>query len=97
MQPADTVRLAEDFAPSVAGRPVLVVGVRTSGSYLAPLVTAALHALDTEAVTITARPGHPLLPADRGALRGVVAAGRAVAVVTTPRDPAQRSDRWSTS
>ncbi|MFD1521387.1 HAD hydrolase family protein [Pseudonocardia yunnanensis] len=84
MQPADTVLLAEDYAPSVAGRPVLVVGVRTSGSYLAPLVAAALHALGVEAVTITARPGHPLLPADRGTLREVVAAGGAVAVVDDP-------------
>jgi hypothetical protein len=66
MQPADTACLGGDYAPSVAGRPVLVVGVRTSGSYLAPLVAAALHALGAEAVTITARPGHPLLPADCG-------------------------------
>ncbi|WP_433296914.1 HAD hydrolase family protein [Pseudonocardia sp. CA-142604] len=84
MQPADTARLAEAYAPSVSGRPVLVVGVRTSGSYLAPLVAAALHALGTEAVTITARPGHPLLPADRGALRRVLAAGGTVAVVDDP-------------
>jgi hydroxymethylpyrimidine pyrophosphatase-like HAD family hydrolase len=84
MQPADAARLAEDYAPSVAGRPVLVVGVRTSGSYLAPLVTAALHGLGTEAVTITARPGHPLLPADRGTLRRVIAAGGTVAVVDDP-------------
>lgn len=84
MQPDDAVRLAEDYAPSVAGRPVMVVGVRTSGSYLAPLVTAALHALGTEASTITVRPGHPLLPTDRGTLARVVAAGGAVAVVDDP-------------
>lgn len=45
--------------------PVMVVGVRTSGSYLAPLIAAALRARDRsnhwgEVATLTLRPGVPL-------------------------------------
>ena len=62
-EPLDCLRLAEGFSsrwPSRAA-PLLVVGVRTSGSYLAPLLAASLRALGyREIVWCTARPGHDL-------------------------------------
>ena len=62
--PEDVRALAAAFAsrwPERARR-VLVVGVRTSGSYLAPLCAAALGELGFQDVdTLTIRPGEPLL------------------------------------
>jgi hydroxymethylpyrimidine pyrophosphatase-like HAD family hydrolase len=82
--PADAVRLAADYAPSVEGREVLVLGVRTSGSYLGPLVAAALRASGSRARAASTRPGQPLLPADARALAEVLAGGGAAAVVDDP-------------
>lgn len=82
--PADAVQLAVDYAPTADRREVLVVGVRTSGSYLGPLVAAALRARGLVARTASTRPGHPLLPADARALVRLRAAGGAVALVDDP-------------
>src|SRR5262249_44926445 len=63
-QPADLERLIERFAqrwPDRA-RPAIVIGLRTSGSYLAPLCAAFLRASGFEKVqTLTVRPGRKLL------------------------------------
>jgi hypothetical protein len=58
--PADCATLAERFAQRWPERakPLLVLGVRTSGSYLAPLVGAALRGLGfREVAVMTTRPG----------------------------------------
>jgi hydroxymethylpyrimidine pyrophosphatase-like HAD family hydrolase len=63
-QPADLARLVGDFSKRWPrrGRPLLVVGIRTSGSYLAPLCAAFLRAEGYERVQVlTIRPGRPLL------------------------------------
>lgn len=73
-RPADIVTLAQRFADHWPdrGRRLLVTGVRTSGSYLAPLCAATLRALGYRAVsTVTVRPGHPLLEHERACIRGV--------------------------
>jgi len=47
-------------------RPLLVVGIRTSGSYMAPLYAAGLKALGYRSVqTLTMRPWHPWLRRER--------------------------------
>lgn len=67
------------------GTPVVVVGVRTSGSYLAPLLAAALDSLGVPDVSVaTVRPGRPLLRAERGRLRDLLAAGARVLLVDDP-------------
>ncbi len=77
-RPGDCGRLAALFA---AGRPdreraILVVGVRTSGSYLAPLCAAHLRGIGYQRVTVmTIRPGRPPLPEDVAGLRAAAEAG----------------------
>jgi hydroxymethylpyrimidine pyrophosphatase-like HAD family hydrolase len=61
--PEDLARLAEVFSQDWPSRrrAVLVVGVRTSGSYLAPLIAAELRARAYEAVdVVTMRPGRAM-------------------------------------
>jgi hydroxymethylpyrimidine pyrophosphatase-like HAD family hydrolase len=82
-RPADVSRLARRFADRSAERhrPVLAVGVRTSGSYLAPLCAASLKANGYQNVrAFTVRPGRPLLAHER-ALVGSVARHRGQALV----------------
>jgi hypothetical protein len=57
-----------------------VVGVRTSGSYLAPLIAALLQKYRYHAVEVfTMRPGYPLSSGQRSALRALAQrGGRAV-------------------
>ncbi|MCU1629787.1 MAG: hypothetical protein JWP64_4736 [Pseudonocardia sp.] len=86
--PEDAVTLAHRHARTLdEGAEVLVVGLRTSGSYLAPLVAAALRARGMRAPALSSRPGHPLFPADADALRAAVSRGARVAIV----DDAPRS------
>lgn len=67
------------------GVPLCVVGVRTSGSYLAPLSAAALRAAGNPLVSVlTCRPGRPFLRWERAALRAV---GRAGGIVLMTDDP----------
>jgi hydroxymethylpyrimidine pyrophosphatase-like HAD family hydrolase len=67
------------------GRPLCVVGVRTSGSYLAPLHAAALRADGESRVEeLTYRPGRPFLRSERATLRAVARAGGLVLVVDDP-------------
>ncbi|MEA2590151.1 MAG: hypothetical protein QOH66_3078 [Actinomycetota bacterium] len=62
-EPADLARMAAEFAGRYSDRrrTLSVVGVRTSGSYLAPLLAAGLAAQGFEDVTaFTVRPGRRL-------------------------------------
>ncbi|MFJ9459658.1 HAD family hydrolase [Kitasatospora sp. NPDC101447] len=66
-------------------RPVLVLGVRTSGSYLAPLLAAQLRRLGHRAVTVgTTRPGAALLPGRPAAVRDLRRRGALVLLVDDP-------------
>ncbi|MGH2888830.1 MAG: hypothetical protein ACRDNJ_04290, partial [Solirubrobacteraceae bacterium] len=72
---ADIVSLAQRFATRRPDRqrPLLVVGVRTSGSYLAPLCAASLATIGYRRVqAATVRPGHRLLRAERALVEAVV-------------------------
>jgi hydroxymethylpyrimidine pyrophosphatase-like HAD family hydrolase len=65
--------------------PLCVVGVRTSGSYLAPLYAAELAATgNSSAGVLTYRPGRPFLGWERAALRAVARAGGLVLIVDDP-------------
>ncbi len=85
--PDDVRWLAEAFVarfPSTSG-PVCAVGVRTSGSYLAPLHSAALRASgirDTQ--FLTHRPHHGFLPVERNRLRRVAQDGGRVLITDDP-------------
>ncbi|HEY0509297.1 MAG TPA: HAD hydrolase family protein [Blastococcus sp.] len=66
-------------------RPVVVVGIRTSGSYLAPFAVAAFRRAGCSAVTmVSARPDQRTPSADARTLR---AAGRRGALVVVVDDP----------
>jgi hypothetical protein len=66
-------------------RPVLVVGVRTAGSYLAPLGVACLRAAGRRDVRqLTIRPGQRWLPAERRALAQAAAADALVLIMDDP-------------
>ena len=85
--PDDMARLASKYAAQPAARQgaTVVVGVRTSGSYLAPLVAASLGAHGFSPVAaITLRPGFPMRAAQRAALGRVRSSGGAVLVVDDP-------------
>ncbi|MEY9967920.1 hydroxymethylpyrimidine pyrophosphatase-like HAD family hydrolase [Streptacidiphilus sp. MAP12-16] len=85
--PQDLVELARRFATEHPDRerPLLVVGVRTSGSYLAPLVGAALRQLGHRRVAVgTTRPGLALLPGRAAVAREVLRRGGMVLVVDDP-------------
>ena len=65
LRPEDVVALAERFAEEHPDRerPLLVLGLRSSGGYMAPLAAAALGRLQYQHVVArTTRPGGPLLP-----------------------------------
>lgn len=77
-RPADVDRIIRAFAQRWPdrGRLLVVVGVRTSGSYLAPLCAASLKAHGYSDVgVLTIRPGRQLLPAERAVLGSVVRGG----------------------
>lgn len=62
-RPEDCMAIAQAFAHrwGEPRRPLVVVGIRTSGSYLAPLVAAALRSLGfADVSTISCRPAHGL-------------------------------------
>ncbi|MFF2815685.1 HAD hydrolase family protein [Kitasatospora cineracea] len=86
--PADLAELARRFdaaRPLPAGLPLLVVGVRTSGSYLGPLLAAALRRAGHRAVTgCTVRPGQAVLPGRERELARLLAAGGQALVVDDP-------------
>jgi HAD superfamily hydrolase (TIGR01484 family) len=85
--PDDCRRLAELYSErgEDRGRPLLVLGLRTSGSYLAPLTASFLRLLGHRQVeTMTFRPGRPWLAGERRRLRSHARAGGAVLVIDDP-------------
>jgi hydroxymethylpyrimidine pyrophosphatase-like HAD family hydrolase len=65
--------------------PLCVVGVRTSGSYLAPLHAAAFRACGESSVDVlTYRPGRPFLRSERAVLSAVAQAGGWVLIADDP-------------
>lgn len=74
-QPADLDRIVHAFSERYPERtrPLLVVGVRTSGNYLAPLYSAYLRRSGYQQVSvITIRPGSPLLASERGQVQRLI-------------------------
>ena len=86
-QPGDLERIVGRFTerwPDRA-RPVIVIGIRTSGSYLAPLCAAFLKANGFEMVTtLTVRPGRKLLAHEREMLNVVVKTGGLALITDDP-------------
>lgn len=65
--------------------PLCVVGVRTSGSYLAPLHAAAFRASgESDVDVLTYRPGRPFLRRERAVLSAVARAGGWVLIADDP-------------
>ena len=87
-QPEDCRRLVERFSDRWPDRrrQLVVVGLRTSGNYLAPLVSSFLVATGYERVaeTLTIRPGRLLDARSLHALTDVAAAGGLILVVDDP-------------
>jgi hydroxymethylpyrimidine pyrophosphatase-like HAD family hydrolase len=85
--PQDLAELARRFAdrhPDRA-RPLLVLGVRTSGSYLAPLAGAALRQLGYRQLVVgTTRPGAALLAGGAALVRGVLGGAGMVLLLDDP-------------
>src|SRR5262249_34219611 len=86
-RPKDCVTLMERFTQRWPDprRAVLVVGLRTSGSYLAPLHAAALRRSGwRQASAISMRPGQDLLTWERGALSEAARAGALIVLADDP-------------
>lgn len=86
-QPADLARLAGEVRHRWPDRqrPLVVVGVRTSGSYQAPLCAAYLKAAGWEHVEVlTVRPGRRLLPVERALVRSAMRRGGLGLLVDDP-------------
>ncbi len=86
-RPDDLELLAERFiaARTDRPRPVLVAGVRTSGSYLAPLIAAMLRARGAPvAGVLTMRPGRALLRAEQSRLRSLARSGGQALLIDDP-------------
>ncbi|TQF73955.1 HAD family phosphatase [Rhodococcus spelaei] len=67
------------------GAPIAVVGVRTSGDYLAPLQAAALEAAGVTRVEVLSyRPGQPFLRTDEWRLRDIARSGGRVLITDDP-------------
>ena len=84
--PDDIRELVRRFVRShPMSTPLCVVGVRTSGSYLAPLCAGALRAAGVTSVAVlTYRPGRPWRRAEAKTVREVVAAGGKVLLTDDP-------------
>lgn len=86
-RPEDLARLVARFIERwpKRTRPLAVVGVRTSGSYLAPLIAAMLRARGyRQAAALTLRPGRALLADERARVRSVARGDGRVLVTDDP-------------
>jgi len=86
-QPADCLRLVERFLQRwpEQGRPLVVVGLRTSGNYLAPLYRSFLERSGCQRVSsMTMRPGSFWHPWERRSLAAIGAAGGIGLLVDDP-------------
>ncbi|HEX9097368.1 MAG TPA: hypothetical protein VF990_14865 [Candidatus Dormibacteraeota bacterium] len=87
LYPEDCELLAQRAFASAAGdeSPVAVIGLRTSGLYMAPLCAAALDRLGHRHVELMSlRPGAPTLLAEERKLHAIAAAGGWAFVVDDP-------------
>ena len=85
--PDDLRRLVGEFAVAHPDRlqPLLIIGIRTSGSYLAPLYAAYLRADGYgEVSTITMRPERRPGPRERALIRGLASRGGLALVCDDP-------------
>ena len=85
--PEDLRRLAVRVATTAGGpaRPIVTIGLRTSGSYMAPLLAAMLRAGGhAPATSLTMRPARALPRHKRAALRAALAAGGLVVITDDP-------------
>ena len=85
--PRDIDALVDRFATrySDRARPLLILGARTSGSYLAPLAAARARRLGYRDVTArTIRPGERLMPGEARTLRRIQHAGGLTIVLDDP-------------
>jgi len=86
-QPADLERMVREFSQRFPDRrkPLVVVGIRTSGSYLAPLLAAFLQANDYPDVRVmTLRPERRLFAAERALLQRAIQQDGLVLVTDDP-------------
>ena len=86
-QPADLQRIACEFTQRWPDRrrPLLVVGIRTSGSYLAPLYGSIFKALGFLSVrTLTMRPGRRLYQHERARLDAAAKSGGMALIADDP-------------
>lgn len=86
-RPQDVERLAASFAEQWPERrcPLTVVGVRTSGNYLAPLGVVALQHLGySNVIMVTIRPGWPIPAVIRTTIRHRAGAGGMFLVMDDP-------------
>ena len=84
--PRDCAELARRFAQRHPdrGAAVVVLGVRTSGGYLAPLIAAFLRRQGYDSTAATLRPGGPLPHRALAGLRGACQPGRVIVVDDPP-------------
>jgi len=85
--PDDMAGFAEMFSDEFPDwtKPIAVVGIRTSGSYLAPLVAESLEMRGfDQVVCISMRPGSPVSPSQQRVLDRVKSAGGMAVVVDDP-------------
>ena len=84
--PRDCAELARRFAQRHPdrGAPVVVLGVRTSGAYLAPLIAAFLRRQGYDAAPANMRPGGPLPRRALARLRAAAQPGRVIVVDDPP-------------
>ena len=86
-RPEDIQRLAAKFAKQYPDRnqPVVVVGLRTSGNYLAPLLKCYLHREGYQDITVTTlRPGIDLLPFEKAQIHRANRQGTLFALIDDP-------------
>lgn len=88
-QPADLELICREFSqrwPQLS-RPLAVIGIRTSGSYLAPLAAAYLRDNGYLNITVlTLRPGRPFMKSEREAVQTVIEQNGLVLVCDDPPD-----------
>jgi hydroxymethylpyrimidine pyrophosphatase-like HAD family hydrolase len=85
MLPEDCFRLGARLAEWVGDGPALCLGVRTSGSYLGPLVAGELRRLSAANVDYaTARPHTPLLGPERQRIVAACRSGYRICIIDDP-------------
>jgi trehalose-6-phosphatase len=93
--PNDVAQLVQSFAHRLPERQThtIVVGVRTSGSYMAPLAAAWLRNLGYQRVaSLTYRPGRPLLRHERHVLEATARADTVLLIDDPPASGASVAD-----